>query len=472
MNKKSLLVGVFALIAFLVFGVTNFVSSAMLDKEFKGISYTSYTKDGYCSPESDQKIKNLNTIGANWISLIITYYQNDLTSNEIEMYPNLTKDFICLDHAVKEIRKNPKQKVLLKPHIDVPGSVFWRGYFAPSNIPLWFQSYKRVIVTCAVMAEWIGAEMFCIGTELVSLTKPEYAAYWKNIIAEIRKVYSGKLIYAANFEELAQITFWEELDVIGVEAYFTLTTKKNPTPMELLAGWKNVTGKVFDVLPKTNKPVIFTEVGFRSIDGANIDPEDWSINGIIDLQEQADCYEATILSLLTDPRISGLFFWSWSLESDTKKIDYTPEGKPAEKVMTDWFKGLAANPMRGIDIWVAESIQKTTRNFSFVIGNDSDFNGKQCASVDISFETNSQSQTNWNLNKVVIQILRGDAVIIDYTDAYQSESITGSIPPIIHQHSFSYPGFVSGEKLTIKITVSTGDYRNWVSQFAIISNWK
>ncbi|MEI7425954.1 MAG: hypothetical protein WCK16_03475 [Candidatus Moraniibacteriota bacterium] len=469
MSKKKLL----TLVTLFSFGMASLSSSAVLDKEFKGITYTSYTKDGYCSPESDQKIKNLNTTGANYVAFVTTFYQDNLSSNEIDMWPNKTMDFICLNQAITELRKGSiKQEVLFKPHIDVPGSTSWRGFFNPSDKFLWFASYERVIVTCAIVAEYVGAEMFCIGTELVSLTKPEYATYWNRIIAEVRKVYSGKIVYAANFEELSQITFWEDLDVIGVEAYFTLTTKKNPTPMELLAGWKNVTGRVFNVLPKTNKPVIFTEVGFRSIDGANIDPEDWSINGIIDLQEQADCYEATILSLLTDPRISGLFFWSWSLESDTKKIDYTPEGKPAEKIMTDWFKGLATNPMRGIDVWVAESIQKTTKEFSFVVGNDADFKGKQCASVDISFETNSQSQTNWNLNKVVIQILRGDAVIIDYTDEYQSESITGSIPPVLHKHSFSYPGFVSGEKLTIKITVSTGDYRNWVSQFAIISNWK
>lgn len=161
--------------------------------------------------------------------------------------------------------------------------------------------------------------------------------------------------------ELNHITFWENIDIIGVEASFMLTTKEAPTVMEILTGLKKNTGRIFYTLPTTTKPIIFTKIGFRSINGTNINSSFW--NDTTDLQEQSDCYEATMLSLLTDPRISGLFWWNWSLKPDTKKIGYTPEGKPAEKVMTDWFRGTATNSIRGTDIWIAENIQKKRESF-------------------------------------------------------------------------------------------------------------
>jgi hypothetical protein len=43
------------------------------------------------------------------------------------------------------------------------------------------------------------------------------------IDCEIRKIYTGKLTYAANWDDFDKVPFWKELDYIGIDAYFPLS---------------------------------------------------------------------------------------------------------------------------------------------------------------------------------------------------------------------------------------------------------
>ncbi len=47
-------------------------------------------------------------------------------------------------------------------------------------------------------------------------------ARWRRLISEVRERYTGRLTYAANFDQYELVTFWDDLDVIGVNAYFPL----------------------------------------------------------------------------------------------------------------------------------------------------------------------------------------------------------------------------------------------------------
>lgn len=82
-------------------------------------------------------------------------------------------------------------------------------------------SYSDFIITYAKAAEEIEAELFCIGTELEKfvLHRP---SFFEELINKIRNVYSGKLTYAANWDEFKRVPFWQSLDFIGIDAYFPL----------------------------------------------------------------------------------------------------------------------------------------------------------------------------------------------------------------------------------------------------------
>jgi hypothetical protein len=45
------------------------------------------------------------------------------------------------------------------------------------------------------------------------------------------------LTYAANWDKYDQVSFWDELDFIGIQAYFPLTDQTNPSAEEIKKGW-------------------------------------------------------------------------------------------------------------------------------------------------------------------------------------------------------------------------------------------
>jgi hypothetical protein len=45
---------------------------------------------------------------------------------------------------------------------------------------------------------------------------------WKELIADARTVFSGRMTYAANFDEYFDVSWWRYLDMVGINAYFPL----------------------------------------------------------------------------------------------------------------------------------------------------------------------------------------------------------------------------------------------------------
>ena len=81
-------------------------------------------------------------------------------------------------------------------------------------------SYENYLLEYARVAEEVNAKIFCIGTELEKfvINRPNY---WQSLIAKIKTVYTGKLTYAANWDEFKRVPFWNELDFIGCRCIFS-----------------------------------------------------------------------------------------------------------------------------------------------------------------------------------------------------------------------------------------------------------
>ena len=62
------------------------------------------------------------------------------------------------------------------------------------------------------------------------------------------------------------------------------------------------------------KPFIFTEIGYRSGDGANRAPWDWGASLAADPAEQADCYAAMYDVWSREASwMKGPFWWAWDV---------------------------------------------------------------------------------------------------------------------------------------------------------------
>jgi hypothetical protein len=160
------------------------------------------------------------------------------------------------------------------------------------------------------------------------------------VIAGVDSRYSGPLTYAANWGDETSITWWDVVDYIGVDAYYPLTGKNNPTVTELKAGWQPYVTTLANLASTWNKSVIFTEIGYRSQDGTNQHPWDWQVGGTIDLQEQADAYQAAFESVFNHPWFAGMYWWVWEtnpFQGGPCDDGYVPYDKPAEDVLRSWY---------------------------------------------------------------------------------------------------------------------------------------
>jgi|GEM_PF-490077 len=303
----------------------------------KGFSYAAWWNNTFLQKESDISLMNLANTSTKWVSLVVTWYQEDKHSLQIRPDIDRTPSDESIIHAINVIH-SLGMKVMLKPHVDLYNGE-WRGEIWFENEfewQEWFNSYRNFICHYARLAEENNVEQFCVGCELVKTTSREE---WFNIIQAVRNLFSGPITYAANWDNYQNAAFWQALDFIGIDAYFPLTDKNDPSINELMDGWKKWKSGIEEIYNLTRKPVIFTEIGYRSIDGCNRDPWNWQRDGKIDLQEQADCYEAAFRMFYNESWFYGFYWWMWypDLRGGADDRSYTPYGKPAEKILKKYY---------------------------------------------------------------------------------------------------------------------------------------
>lgn len=304
----------------------------------RGFNYTAWERDAYATPASDASLLRLAATGANYVALLVTSYMEDRSATEIAVDPLRTPSKAALVRAIQTARKHGL-RVMLKPHVDLRDGT-WRGHLAPSDVGQWFQSYQEFLVPYTQLAQEHGVELFCVGTEFRSLSGPEYRQYWEEIIAAVRAVYSGSLVYAANWDEYPRVAFWDLLDYVGIDAYFPLSSARTPAVEELLAVWSSWQAALEAWQAGIGKPVLFTEIGYRSIDYAAKEPWAWEAQAPYNPKAQAHAYSAALQAFQGQPWFAGFFFWNWLPNPHAGgpgDTDYTPQNKPAEQVLARFF---------------------------------------------------------------------------------------------------------------------------------------
>lgn len=234
-------------------------------------------------------------------------------------------------------------KIMLKPQIWV-----WKGEFtgdmtmnSEEDWNALEASYSDFILTYAKLAEETKVHIYCIGTELEEFVKHR-PQYWQDLVGKVRNVYSGKITYAANWDEYSRTPFWEKLDYIGVDAYFPLSDESHPTLEQMKLGWQRWKTKL-DTLSKSKaKPILFTEFGYRSMDYTAKKP--WLVDRNqmdVNLKAQADATQAIFDEFWKEQWFAGGFVWKWFIHHDDsggrEDNRFTPQNKPAESVIRNHY---------------------------------------------------------------------------------------------------------------------------------------
>jgi len=273
-------------------------------------------------------IDDIASVGANTLAIIVTGYQDDVRTPVVAADPGRTPTEASVAAAVAHARTRGL-RVVIKPHVDVnDGS--WRGTINPEDPDAWFKSYGDFVEAWARFAQTSSVEQFIVGTELAGTL--DHEGSWRELMGRIRGVYSGELIYAASWDEMEIVPFWDTMDKVGVDFYGSVTSRAEPGRLEILEGWQVWLERLHQLSSRAGKEIILTEIGYRSVDGAGRRPYQFDDGATFDAAEQADLYWAAMEATGNKDWIEGMYWWNWLADGSggTGNTDYTPKSKPAE----------------------------------------------------------------------------------------------------------------------------------------------
>lgn len=308
------------------------------------------TLDARRPPEADA-LQRLKELGATHVTLISFGFQRRFEVPRIRMHTD-GGWYSESDAGIRTLAQRAEDAglgLILKPHIWV-GDYSAEGqnrsaiaFDTESAWTQWEDDYRRFLMHYAHLADSTEADVLVVGTELESAVaaRPDF---WRGLIDSVRAVYDGQLTYAANwYQAYDRVPFWDALDFVGVQAYFPISEADDPSLQTLRAGWAEHRAALRRIATETNRPVLFTELGYRSVDYAAAEPWTWprreeARERAPDYEIQATLYRAFFDRIMPAPWFAGAIVWKWhpAAEGD-RPLGFTPQDKPAEQVIREGF---------------------------------------------------------------------------------------------------------------------------------------
>ncbi|MCF4100835.1 glycoside hydrolase [Gillisia sp. M10.2A] len=250
--------------------------------------------------------------------------------------------------SIRMLRTN-KMKVMLKPQIWI-----WRGEFtgdikmnSEADWKEFEKNYRNFILLYAQVAAEEKVDIFTLGTELYGFVH-ERQNFWSVLIADVRRIYKGQLTYAENWDKVEKVTFWRELDYVGVDAYFPLNSERSPEVEKLRSAWQSYKVKLEDLSHEVEQPILFTEYGYRNTDYATEYPWESSreTNSFND-DLQANALTALYEEFWKENWFAGGFLWKWHQDHENAgglgNNQFTPQNKPAQEVVKKYYGNTLIN---------------------------------------------------------------------------------------------------------------------------------
>jgi len=334
-----------------------------------GIAEDRYTQDGKIrgmhifgrGGDVSLGIDRLISANVEWLAHVPYGYQRTTSTTEVRhTQKDSLNQWTRRDSSFIRIAEQAKAKgvrSIMKPHLWMSnaGSDEWRNainFDNEADWATWEANYSAFIMHYAKMAAEFNMEALCIGVEMRS-TVSAREKFWRKLIRDVRKVYKGKLTYGANWwEEFEEVPFWDALDYIGVQAYFPLSEADSPSISQIKVGWKSHVYKLKNISKKYRKPILFTEIGYRNTADTATKPWEWpeSIDNLLvktSIETQYNCYEAFFETFWKEDWFAGALFWQWRMSDRRSErqmsITFSPQGKPAEQSMAEWFGAAKAD---------------------------------------------------------------------------------------------------------------------------------
>ncbi|MBO6933369.1 MAG: hypothetical protein JJ863_00285 [Deltaproteobacteria bacterium] len=307
----------------------------------RGVCYAHAYQDGgargYGSETSRRTLEELREHAVGSVSLTPFGFLPSLGAHEIRHADSIgasetderTRREIEAAHAAGH-------SVMLKPHLWVARGE-WRARLDPAaGWDAFFDSYEPWMVGYARLAAETGVEWLVIGTELRSSLGQEER--WRRLIAAVRSVYEGELVYAANWDAMDSVPFWDALDALGIQFYPPVAHAEGETTGAMRERLRGYFDRLAELSTQHERPVIFTEIGYRSATNAALRPHEWTdgTDAEVDLELQRTLYTLFFAEAATRDYVRGVYLWKWFTDPDSREegpTGFSPAGKPAAEVM-------------------------------------------------------------------------------------------------------------------------------------------
>ncbi len=330
-------------ISVLLFACSHDPAKEPKDSFVAGAWLAPHGMDGYLSKQGERQMGYIHDLGFSWVA-----YAPEPTMVD-PLKPEITDNTSAIEHRriIRRLQAN-KLKVLLFPRIESPTffrakNPLWRGDIKMSSPSDWDQFHEnlaQMLEGYATLAESEGVALFCLGLEYRHSTTA-FPEQWRKIIARVRKRFSGKIVYSANwYQEYEQVKFWSALDYIGVGAYFPVAKAPSATRQQMRQAWLPIVAKLRGLSQQYDRKILFAEVGYPALDQAGWKPWEWTTAAGKKTApaHQADCFRSFFDAIQDQDWFRGFFIWRY--HTDTRYIkdwEYSPQGRPAEKVIKAWL---------------------------------------------------------------------------------------------------------------------------------------
>ena len=233
----------------------------------------------------------------------------------------------------------------------------------------WFEGYRSLALTYARLAAETGASRLILGGPEAAPSLPgstfpdgsptsvpsEAEARWRLLLGEVREIYRGRLSFEIDFGGASPSLppFLEEVDEVHVYWHVPLSDG----PEASLAEMQSAAGRALDSLLANRSlqgiPIVLS-VEYLALDGSATacapysdgtcrPPESFDLGAVVDpdlsvdLEEQAQAFNAVIAEAYGRPEIQGFYARRYSPEVGLRDLSASIHGKPARDVLWYWF---------------------------------------------------------------------------------------------------------------------------------------
>jgi hypothetical protein len=299
--------------------------------EQRGLALPTWEQHGYREFDTAGALRGMAAVGAEWVQIVPTWYQDSRSASGIGP-TEASADDDNVRYAI-QLARSQGLKVLLKPHLDVSDGDD-RGTIVPRDRDAWFRAYRAFLGRYADLAEDMGVDELSVGTELSALSADR--AGWLAVVDDVRGRYSGPLVYSANYFEYENVAFWDAVDLVGVDGYWSLSATPTTQTAALKQAFVPIRDKLAAFSRRTGRRILLTEAGYPSQVGAATEPWNDKQSDRPAPAEQAAAYQALLETFGGQDWFAGVFWWTWAVAhahplNPREALDHSVRGKAAEE---------------------------------------------------------------------------------------------------------------------------------------------